>query len=69
MIHGKLQLEPPKPFMTKSGRDLKTIWPQGTDINDWLKLQNKLLRKTKDPELKYKIKLIIEEFESIKELL
>lgn len=69
MIRGKLHIEKQMPFMQKSERDLATLWPKGTDVNDFIKSLRRALRKATTPEQRYKIKLIIEEFESIKELL
>lgn len=69
MIRGKLHIEKQMPFMSKSQRDLQTIWPKGSDVTSFIKSQKRALRKATTPEQRYKIKLIIDEFESIKELL
>lgn len=58
-----------RPFMSKSKRELEQVWPKNSDVNEFIKSQRKGLRKVKDPEKRRKIKLIIEEFESIRDLL
>jgi hypothetical protein len=55
--------------MSKSLRENPIVWPKTTDVYAFLKLQRAALRKAKTPGQREKIKMIIEEFEKIKDML
>jgi len=58
---------PPPAFLTKV--KVLPLIPKKEDVKTWLKRMKKARKKEIDPDKKYQLGLIVEEFKSIKEML
>lgn len=56
-------------YMRRSDKQLTPIMPATCELDAWIKLQKKALRKATTQEQKSKIALIISEFEQLREQL
>jgi hypothetical protein len=56
-------------FIQPATRKQQTVFPEKTDVCDWLYYLNTARRKEKNKDKLRKIKMIIEEFKTLKEIL